>query len=137
MPPSNPDKKSIREWLISAALERQILGLSPAEYNALTPSEISAELEAAKILERRRDSFIEMLDEHFARLELLLNGYTFPDAKNTEDFRILKRRTSTPSEKQRKANTIKNIKMAIKMRTLVDKIRRERDAKRALKKRER
>lgn len=136
MPPHNPDSKSVRNWLISAALERQMLGLSPAEYNALTPSEISAELEAAKILERRRESFFEMFDEHLARLELLANGYTFPDAKSTEDFRILKRRTPAPSEKQRKANTIKNIKMAIKMRALVDKIRRERDAKRALKKRE-
>ena len=111
-----------------------MLGLSPAEYNALTPSEISAELEATKILERRRESFFEMIDEHFARLELLANGYTFPDAKSTEDFRILKRRTPALSEKQRKANTQKNIKMAIKMRALVDKIRRERDAKRALNK---
>lgn len=132
-----PDAKSVKDWLISAAWERQRLGLSPAEYNALTPLQIQCELEVANELEIRRNQIVELIDEHFARLEFLANGFYFPDLKSIEDFRILKReKTKRISNRQKKINDRKNFEMAIKFNALVNKLRTERDLK-LLKKKER
>lgn len=83
-----PEEKA--EWLKNRAWERQKLGLQPSEYNALTPFEIKCELEALKIIENERKNVFKLIDEHLARIELLLNGFTFPSIKNIEDLRILK-----------------------------------------------
>lgn len=127
-----PTKESVRQFLISSAWERQKLGLSKTEYDALTPFEIKCELEALKFIEQERNNIVEVLDEHFARLEILANGYNFSDLKTTEDFRIFKpKKFKEISDKQRKHNTKKNFDMAIKLKALQDKIKAKRDAIRA------
>ncbi len=132
-----PDAKSVKDWLISAAWERQRLGLSPAEYNALTPLQIQCELKVANELENKRNQIIELIDEHFARLEFFANGFYFPGMESLEDFRILKReKTKRISNRQKKINDRKNFEMAIKFNALVNKLRTERDLK-LLKKKER
>ena len=127
-----PTKESIKQYLVSSAWERQKLGLTKTEYDALTPFEIKCELEALKFIEREKNNLVEILDEHFARLEILANGYNFADLKTTEDFRIFKpKKFKEISDKQRKNNTKKNFEMAIKLKALQDKIKAKRDAIRA------
>jgi hypothetical protein len=127
-----PTKESIKQYLISSAWERQKLGLTKTEYDALTPFEIKCELEALKFIEQEKNNIVEVLDEHFARLEILANGYNFADLKTTEDFRIFKpKKFKEISDKQRKNNTKKNFEMAIKLKALQDKIKAKRDAIRA------
>jgi hypothetical protein len=124
-----PTKESVRQYLVSSAWERQKLGLTKTEYDALTPFEIKCELEALKFIEREKNNLVEILDEHFARLEILANGYIFADLKTTEDFRIFKpKKFKEISDKQRKNNTKKNFEMAIKLKALQDKIKAKRDA---------
>lgn len=123
-----PTKESIKQYLISSAWERQKLGLSKSEYDALSPFEIMCELEALKYIEKEKQSFIEILDEHFARLEILANGYNFTDLKSTADFRIFKRNQSKEiSERQRKNNVKKNFEMAMKLKSLQERIKAKRD----------
>ena len=132
-----PDAKSVKHWLISAAWERQRLGLSPAEYNALTPLQIQCELEVADCIERKRNQIVELIDEHFARLEFLANGFYFPDLKSIEDFKILKtKKTKKISNRQKKINDRKNFEMAVKFNALVQRLKAERELK-LLKKKER
>lgn len=126
--PKKPTKESIKQYLISSAWERQKLGLSKSEYDALSPFEIKCELEALKYIEKEKQSLIEILDEHFARLEILANGYNFTDLKSTADFRIFKRNQSKEiSDRQRKNNVKKNFEMAMKLKSLQDKIKAKRD----------
>lgn len=123
-----PTKESVKQYLVSSAWERQKLGLSKAEYDALSPFEIKCELEALKYIEQEKQSLFEILDEHFARLEILANGYSFTDLKSTSDFRILKRNQSkTISDRQRKNNNKKNFAMAMKLKALQEKIKAKRD----------
>lgn len=126
--PKRPTKESVRQYLIASAWERQKLGLSKTEYDALSPFEIKCELEALKYIEREKQNIIEALDEHFARLEILANGYNFTELKSTADFRIFKRNQSKEiSERQRKNNVKKNFEMAMKLKSLQDKIKAKRD----------
>lgn len=128
--PKRPDAQSVKNWLISAAWERQRLGLSPAEYNALTPLQIQCELEVADCIERRRNQIVELIDEHFARLEFFANGFYFPDLKSIEDFKILKtKKTKRISNRQKKINDRKNFEMAIKFNALVERLKAERELK--------
>lgn len=123
-----PTKESIKQYLIASAWERQKLGLSKAEYDALSPFEIKCELEALKFIEQEKQNLIEVLDEHFARLEILANGYNFTDLKTTADFRILKRnQNKNISDRQRKNNNKKNFEMAMKLKALQEKIKAKRD----------
>lgn len=127
-----PNAKSINDYLTLAALERQRLGLSPSEYYALTPLQVKCELEALKIIAQEKTNALLALDEHLARIEMLLNGYNFPNVKSVDEFRILKRSKAKESSKQnQRANTIKNVKMALRMRQTVERLRLERDTKRA------
>lgn len=123
-----PTKESIKQYLVSSAWERQKLGLSKAEYDALTPFEIKCELEALKFIEQEKQRLIEVLDEHFARLEILANGYNFTDLKSTADFRIFKRnQNKNISNRQHKNNLKKNFEMAMKLKSLQERIKAKRD----------
>lgn len=88
MNPKKPSAKEAEAVLISNALERQMLGLSIAEYSALTPLEIDCELKAHALLQKQKETLLRALDEHLARLEILANGYNFPTVSSAQDFRI-------------------------------------------------
>lgn len=98
-----PDIAKMSEFLTSKALERQILGLSIAEYEALTPFEVACELKAAEILRKFKDLRFQILDEHLARLEILANGYQFKDLKRVEDFRLTSREGAAGKGEREKA----------------------------------
>jgi hypothetical protein len=71
---------------------------------------------------------LEILDEHFARIEILLNGYNFSELNSISDFRIFKPKKNKPvSDKQRKQNTKKNFEMAIKLKALQEQIKAKRN----------
>ena len=123
-----PTKESVRQFLISSAWERRKLGLTKTEYDALTPFEIKCELEALKFIEQEKNNMLEILDEHFARIEILLNGYNFSELNSISDFRIFKPKKNKPvSDKQRKQNTKKNFEMAIKLKALQEQIKAKRN----------
>ena len=123
-----PTKESLKNYLISSAYERQKLGLTKNEYDALSPFEIKCEIEALKIIEQEKQNLFEILDEHFSRLEILLNGYNFTDLKSVQDFRILKtEKTKLISDRQRKINNKKNFEMAVKLKILQEKIKARRN----------
>ena len=126
--PKRPTKESVRQFLISSAWERQKLGLTKTEYDALSPFEIKCELEALKFIEQEKSNMLEILDEHFARIEILLNGYNFSELNSISDFRIFKPKNNKPvSDKQRKQNTKKNFEMAIKLKALQEQIKSKRN----------
>lgn len=128
-----PTKESVKQYLISSAWERQKLGLSKSEYDALSPFEILCELEALKIIEKEKQQFLEILDYHLSRLSILANGYSFTELKSVEDFRLLKtEKEKVITERQRINNNKKNFEMAMKLNALQKKIKSKRDAKRAM-----
>ena len=60
-------------------------------------------------------------------MQLLANGYNFPDVDNLEKLRILKSQTKKLNKKTTLKNTLKNLEMATKMKKLVEKIKANRD----------
>lgn len=106
-----PNAEQLSDYLTSMALERQMLGLTKSEYDALTPFEVACELKAVELLRKFKDLRFQILDEHFARLEILANGFKFEDLKRIEDFRLTKREgaESALSDKERKKTEYKFI----------------------------
>ena len=98
-----PDIAKQSEFLTSKALERQMLGLSIAEYEALTPFEVACELKAAEILRKFGDLRLQILDEHLARLEILANGYQCKGMGKVEDFRLVSREGAADRAEREKA----------------------------------
>jgi hypothetical protein len=129
-----PSKESVKQVLISSAWERQKLGLSKTEYDALSPFEIKCELEALNIIQEEKKQILQIIDEHFARLELLANGFSFSGCKTVDDFKILKSNKTTLTDRQRKINNKKNFEMAVKLKALQDKIKTKRNQIRASRK---
>lgn len=128
-----PTKESVKQHLISSAWERQKLGLSKSEYDALSPFEIQCELEALKYIEKEKQQFLEILDYHLSRLSILANGYSFTELKSVEDFRLLKtEKEKVITDRQRINNNKKNFEMAMKLNALQQEIKSKRDAKRAM-----
>lgn len=128
-----PTKESVKQHLISSAWERQKLGLSKSEYDALSPFEIQCELEALKFIEKEKRQILEILDYHLSRLELLANGYSFTELTSIDDFRLLKtEKEKVITDRQRINNNKKNFEMAMKLNALQKKIKSKRDAIREL-----
>lgn len=96
-----PGREEKEAFLISAALERQRLGLTKSEYDALTPFEISCELKALEIINAENRARFEIFDDHMARIALMLNGYAFPELKTVQDFRMVLRKKEKPEGKKR------------------------------------
>ena len=55
----NPKPENVKSLLIHNAYERQKLGLSVAEYQNLTPFELECEIEALKIIEKKKALFLK------------------------------------------------------------------------------
>lgn len=96
-------KKQIIKW----ADWRQRLGLSVAEFDALTPFELDCEIEAycQRIEDEQRaksayfDNISTLLDLHLARIAMLVNGVGKVEYKDTkfDDFILIKK----PEPKQK------------------------------------
>jgi len=97
--------------LIKWAEWRQKLGLSIAEFDALTPFEVQCELEAAQNIELEkwrekialRDSLSELLDIHLARIAMLLNGAGKMEYKDAtfESFLLLQKNLEQKDEQKK------------------------------------
>lgn len=76
------------------AWARQTLGLSLAEFGALTPREIEIELETAAEIRRRQeageDFRLRLFDAHMAALEMLVHNANYRRPLKTEDFKLLR-----------------------------------------------
>ena len=81
--------------MLRRARERQKLGLSISEYNALTPRELKAELAAAAEIEKRksaeRELKLKLFDTHLATLEMLTYNANFKGGLKISNFEILKK----------------------------------------------
>lgn len=80
--------------LYRRAWQRQRLGLSIAEYNALTPREIEIELKACRELEdiRREETnyLARLIDTHFAVLECLYYNTKCRRPRRVDDFALIR-----------------------------------------------
>lgn len=122
------------QYLIARAVERQTLGLSVSEYNALTPFEIACELEAQRILgsdNERLFNALKLLDLHLSTIEILLNGFKFPNAKTLADFRLLKDERQKKPSKKTIEKRISEVSAVLK---LADEFLKKRDEIRAKRK---
>lgn len=77
------------------------MGLGIAEYNALTPLELRAELEAcAEIKDAERDRFKfqnRLIDNHFAILETLVYNAHFKNPAKVSDFKLIEEKKAVIS----------------------------------------
>lgn len=120
-----PAKGEIKNWLVSAAHERQRLGLAKSEYEALTPFEISCELEARELLDRAERFRLEVLDIHLARISLILNGYQFPGLKSIDDCRLFK--PEMRAKPAKKDGGKLSVAFALKHKREAEEFKRKRD----------
>ena len=89
-------QKELDELLYRRAWQRQKLGLSIAEYNALTPREVEIELKACRELEdiRREETkyLARLIDEHLAYLECLFFNRYGKRAYDVDEFVLTRKK---------------------------------------------
>ena len=80
------------------------MGLSIAEFNALTPSEMNAELEAAAELEKRRlderEHFMRFLDAHLALAHAIAHNAHFKRRVKVDDYKIMSEKKQALTQEQ-------------------------------------
>ena len=78
--------------------------MSRADFDALTPRELKAELKAADrrdaITRERFDALIKLLDSHFALAHTLVHNANFKRRAKPEDYKLLAEPRAKPTNRQ-------------------------------------